>query len=448
MGLAGISSASAAVVEDLILRTRRLINWLPRRRALVDTLGPIFLCYRTSDGATRARQLAWTLRATGLPVWHDKTDLPPGDTAHRLVEALKGGLSGAVVVVTPDITNSQVVRELELPQLLDLAKDPRFTLAFANTIPDVQDPERPDYEAPDRLLRTRWQRPQLRNHHQYSYFKEADGAGIALAMALQRMSLVRESGTKVVEIDIQTREGHPGAWRNRSPLVVRMSPAQDAHQVPPKEAWASFTPFLEIVPSLLDEAGADGVLIRGGAHLSAAAALGAALPVTRIWKVAIERQDGLWRDEVDHPAIPISAELTSHSGQGRIAVLVDCADTPAHRTFPGLVPEHADVFASALVLSTTGSRLDPADAAATADEIARLIRAEAVKQGALSVDLCLRTPFPLAVMLGRRLNTLELTLYEWEPADGPRYVPTLTVASGRGSVVLAVHDRLAPEIKE
>jgi hypothetical protein len=440
--------AGSVVGDFLFTNWRRFANWLIPSRTTVDPLGPVFVCHRTLDGAAKAKHLAWTLRATGLPVWHDNTDLPPGDTPRRLIQALEGGLSGAVVVVTPDITNSQVVRGLELPRLLELAKDPRFTLAFANTIPDVQDPERPDYEAPDRLLRTQGERPRLRNHHQYRYFNEADAGGIALAMALRRMSLVRESGTKVVDIDIQTRDRHPGAWRHRSPLVVRMAPAEDVKQVPPKEAWESFTPFLEIVPSLLDEAGAEGVLIRGGAHLSAAAALGAALPVTRVWKVAIERQDGLWRDEVDRPAIPISAELTSHSGQGRIAVLVDCADTPAHRTFTGFVTKHDEGFASSVVLSTNGCHLDPADAAATADELARLIRAEAVNQGALSVDLCLRTPFPLAVMLGRRLNTLELTLYEWEPADGPRYVPTLTVASGRGSLVLAVHDRPASDIKE
>ena len=155
--MAGISSAGTAVRDHLFIRTRWLTSWLmPSRRALVDPLGPVFVCHRTLDGAAKARYLAWTLRATGLPVWHDKTDLLPGDTPHRLTQALEGGLSGAVVVVTPDITNSQVVRGLELPRLLELAKDPSFSLALANTIPDVRDPERPDYEAPDKLLRTLW----------------------------------------------------------------------------------------------------------------------------------------------------------------------------------------------------------------------------------------------------------------------------------------------------
>ena len=209
MGLAGISSAGTAVRDHLFIRTRWFTSWLvPSRRALVDPLGPVFVCHRTLDGAAKARYLAWTLRATGLPVWHDKTDLLPGDTPHRLTQALEGGLSGAVVVVTPDITNSKVVRGLELPRLLELAKDPRFTLAFANTIPDVQDPERPDYEAPDRLLRTRWQLTRLRNHHQHPYFDEADAGRIAMTMALRRMSLVR---TNSGMFDTLTKKK---AWNN------------------------------------------------------------------------------------------------------------------------------------------------------------------------------------------------------------------------------------------
>ena len=49
------------------------------------------------------------------------------------------------------------------------------------------------------------------------------------------------------------------------------------------------------------------------------------------------------------------------------------------------------------------------------------------------VHLFLRTPFPIAVLLGRTLNTLEATLYEWDDTgDIPRYVKAATVAAGRG----------------
>jgi len=49
------------------------------------------------------------------------------------------------------------------------------------------------------------------------------------------------------------------------------------------------------------------------------------------------------------------------------------------------------------------------------------------------VHLFLRTPFPIALLLGRPLNTLEVTLYEWDDTGvAPRYVEVATVASGRG----------------
>lgn len=76
----------------------------------VDVLGPLFLSYRHNDGAEIVANLAWLLRAAGIPVWRDKDDLPPGDTAERLAEAIGDGLSGAVFVITEDIANSQIGR--------------------------------------------------------------------------------------------------------------------------------------------------------------------------------------------------------------------------------------------------------------------------------------------------------------------------------------------------
>ena len=81
----------------------------------VSPRGPVFLSYRHSDGAELALALAWALRAAGVPVWLDRSDLPPGDTERRLEEAMQSGLSGAVLLVTPDIGASSVVKEIELP---------------------------------------------------------------------------------------------------------------------------------------------------------------------------------------------------------------------------------------------------------------------------------------------------------------------------------------------
>jgi hypothetical protein len=109
-----------------------------RRHGEVDHLGPAFVSYRDNDGTDRARDLAWAMRSAGLPVWLDKSDLPPGETSYRLKEALAKGLSAGVLLVTPDSRNSSVIRRLELPRLLRLGRDPDFILAIANVVPRCQ----------------------------------------------------------------------------------------------------------------------------------------------------------------------------------------------------------------------------------------------------------------------------------------------------------------------
>src|SRR5579859_3479199 len=125
----------------------------------VRALAPVFISYRTSDGSDLATSLAWALRATGVPVWHDLTDLPPGDTTRRLQEALTQGLSGAALLITPDIGHSQVVRDIEVPGLLQLEPDPDFTFAIGSIIGDRASPGSApaargglDYAAADTLL--------------------------------------------------------------------------------------------------------------------------------------------------------------------------------------------------------------------------------------------------------------------------------------------------------
>jgi hypothetical protein len=75
-----------------------------------DPSGPVFISYRWSDGTDDAREVAQRLRASGVPVWLDPIDLPPGETFTRLEEALASGISGAVLISTPDIALGTVGR--------------------------------------------------------------------------------------------------------------------------------------------------------------------------------------------------------------------------------------------------------------------------------------------------------------------------------------------------
>jgi hypothetical protein len=390
-----------------------------------------------------ALQLAWALRATGLPVWHDKTDNPPGDIGVRLEEALASGLSGAILLVTPEVEDSEVIRGLELPRLLLLeASDADFSLAIANTVPvdPVSSETTLDYDAPDRLVDL--PSGTLRRLHQYRYFEPGDASELAAALAMRRMSLFRRAGPETLEIDIQTRND-PGAYRSSAPLVVRLPPPAGTSRVPTLAAWTAFRPLLGALPGLVEESGATTVMIRGGAHLSAALAIGVALPTTTIWQIQVHGTDGtVWVDRDADEAESVTVEVQQLAPEGHLAVMVDCVPGTAHPTFAALIADlRPQLCASMVVRAGEDHGLAAKSAATTASTIARHIRDEAARQGTTVVHLAMRAPFPFALMLGRRLNTLELVLYEWDsPSGQPRYVPTLTVASGRDSPVVAVSD--------
>ena len=121
------------------LQSKEQVMHMSRRNENVDSInviprGPVFLSYRHSDGTELAVDMAWALRAAGIPVWLDRDDLPPGDTERHLDEAMQSGLSGAVLLVTPDIGVSTCIKDVELPRLLALEATGLFTLSIGSTI--------------------------------------------------------------------------------------------------------------------------------------------------------------------------------------------------------------------------------------------------------------------------------------------------------------------------
>ena len=268
----------------------------------VSPRGPVFLSYRHSDGAGLALALAWALRASGVPVWLDQSDLPPGDTERRLEEAMESGLSGAVLLVTPDIAASSVVKEIELPHLLRLEAEEAFTLSIASTI--EAEAGGLDYSAPDRLLSRTV--PELGGLRQDPALTSRDIANIARSHCRQRMEALRagiESAGQVIDINLQTRIV-PSAVGPYGDLVVRLRPSTPGDRRPHRQGLDDLRLFLSDLPHLLEIAGARHARISGGAHLSVAFALGAALPTTLIGNVnAVDTAGHAWSISDIAPAL-------------------------------------------------------------------------------------------------------------------------------------------------
>ena len=414
--------------------------------AAVDPRGPVFVSYRQSDGSALAADTAWALRAAGVPVWHDESDLPPGDTERRLAEALASGLSGAVLLVTPEIQQSRIVREVELPQLLELEKNPDFTLSVLSVIERASGSL--DYGAPDKLL----SQPEgtLTRIKQEPARTQRERANAALAHCQRRMQAVRsgvEGADRTITVDVQTRIP-PFATRVDADLVLRLRPPVDGDRRPHHQGLQDLELFLANLPQLLALAGAEHARVRGGAHLSAAYALGAALPTTLIGRVqAVDTGGGVWSLTGNAPVPDNSYEIIdvkqaspSFAPAGAILVYLDLLQARSDYAFDELIAENPARFAAAFqVRPIRGGMLNPDQAAATIGELSRVIRDLAGQHRTSEVHLLLRCPWTVALLLGRTLNTLRVHLYEWEdgPDDSgalasPRYLPSLVVRSGAG----------------
>jgi len=402
--------------------------------------GSVFISYRASDGKSIARACARILRAHGVPVWLDATDLPPGEIGRRLDEALASGLSGGVLIVTPEVSNSTTIRMLEAPRLLDLAADSSFSLAVVNAVTKFGSTDL-DRLAPQTLLAI--DSKGLGDLKQYAFNDEPQSSEgiheLGRWMALRRLRIVR--GGREHEpfvIDIQSRES-ASARAADGDLVFRTVPPADG-RLPDQEVWDDLRSFLAALGRALADSGTQEVLLRGGSHLSMAFALGAALPRTTPYRVSATATSGaVWTPldsaprSLSEQVISPALDLIGRFRRGRpLAVFVDFNEHPEDGAFGRhLLAENRNHRRHCIrnrrhLSDTTG----PAAVAKAASRIRRLAAHQATSQ----VDLFLRAPWPAAVLLGRELNTLRVNLYEWERRGGHgAYAASIAVASGEGA---------------
>lgn len=406
--------------------------------------GPVFISYRQSDGTQQAESLENLLRAAGLVVWRDRVDLRPGTTTERLEQALTDGLSAGVLVVTPDIVDSEIVRERELPRLLQLDDDPAFSLCIANKIARAGSESRCDYDAPDRLLRLAPSRT-LGDKKQANVLDLAGELEIVRDLLMHRIEQ-RRPGIRAegggLTMRVQSRPAPFAVDADDDDLHLRIKEAAEG-RLPAHDGLELLRRTLPLTGDAVFAAGAKRVQISGGAHLSIGLALGAALPETKIGSVAVlDFQNNAWEStpasnhlgvtELNIEALPIEVAQPSNT-TNRVAVFVTLTADPDLTAFERLVRESADSFANVEIVSVTStSRIDPQDAGRLSQVVAQHIKRLSAKHGRAEVHLAFHGPFPMAVLVGRYLNTLRTIAYEWDgdTVSGPRYRPAIALEPG------------------
>lgn len=420
--------------------------------SIPDPVDPVFISYRQSDGTDIAAELAWLLRAAGIPVWRDRDDLPPGDTGARLKQAIAAGISGGVLVVTPDVVSSRVVKTLEAPRLLALHQAyEAFVLGIANSV--ETDSGGTDYTAPDRLLEVR--PGTLSGVDQYSTGREGL-VKIVRGMLWHRIALQREqiqATDQVLNLSLQTRNTPQVYDRTGDQLDIRIRPSKH-ERLPNAEGLKDLQDTIEFLPDAATRSGANRIHVEGGAHLSVAFAIGAALPSTRIGRMEVEdRQDAIWASDgearfISPPLVRKIDAATSLSpilsGRPAVAVYVDLLPQRSDAAFSRFLEGHATLLAAWCHLVSTGNGLlESSVAGVIAADVAAHIREISNKNDNAVIHILLRCPFPIAVLIGRLTNTLRFVVYEWDdtdPTDGEdyraRFVPTLRVRTSASQGVI------------
>lgn len=108
-------------------------------------------------------------------------------------------------------------------------------------------------------------------------------------------------------------------------------------------------------------------------------------------------------------------------------------------------------FDAAYRIMSDCGHVDPNDGSALARSLANTVKSLCRESGTGELHLAFQGPFPLAVLLGRLLNTLRTTIYEWDDSGSvvtPRYVAVCVLQLGlANSPIVWTHNELELEVQ-
>lgn len=414
--------------------------------------GPVFISYRQSDGTSRSSSLEGLLRAAGLVVWRDRSDLRPGTTTDRLEQALTTGLSAGVLVVTPDIAESTIVKGRELPRLIQLDRDPRFSLCIANEIPKASDSKKPDYTAPDRLLGLA-PASTLGDKKQSNSRSAAGRLEIVRDLLMHRIEQRKQEITtsgRALTVHTQTRTEPFALDAGEADLHVRIKPPKKG-KLPSRQGLADLKWTLPLTSDAIRAAGSSTVRIAGGMHLSVAFALGAALPETKIGHVeVVDLRGQIWTSKTDSDTaghtiatVEVPGDFETDNAASSVAVFVTLTENADETAFGRLLDDQPGFFRSAARISIDPvNQIDSREAASISRQVAMEIKRLSSVYGRAEIHLAFHGPYAIAVLIGRYLNTVRTVVYEWDNPEkgGPLYTPVMTLDSGvTGGPITKVH---------
>ena len=409
----------------------------------------IFISYRHSDGMKYADELCSMLRAVGLRVWRDTFDMPPGDIRTSVRDVLERDASGAVVIVTPKVINSDFIKQKEVPLIRELARKKDFTFALVSTVEreklsnvlGLNADENVDYEFQyDANKRSNWN----------SLLKQL------LAARMQKViAQMREECRHYITINLESRKEFSAFDNSGDDLQVRIN-HEDVKRDNPNSGLRltrqGLSDLQRALP-ILSEAvcnnidNIDTIRFTGGMFLTPALAIGASFSSVKVGCVeVVDRHGKVWSSdpkpglEVPEKALLIHHKPIPHrEPQQRIAVFISLLPNPDQSLFNDLLESSTESFDEVLTInynfeSSRELNFDIAGALALriADEIKQRARGE---HGHAEIHLAYAGPVTMAILIARQLNTFKVVAYERLEEindNGNVYRPTLRINTQQG----------------
>lgn len=417
----------------------------------IDPYGPVFISYRHSDGKSIADRVSTLLKSVGVPVWIDSEAMQVGHIEKRVDRAIEQTISGAIVISTEDTAHSDVISNNEVPRFLQLLdNDPTFPICIINVNDKDAVGEGPDYSAPDRRMRTVAVGSDLKGPlssiKQFGVEKE-DLVTLVGAMAAERVKRIhqacQERDDRIVRLGLSSWEESVSRASSGNHLDLQLAAPNSGDRFN-REALETFKDTLKETRKAVEYVSPSVLQIEGRAHLFLAFVLGAQFPETFVKRAIVRQGDENWRCKNDGDQNDGFLHLTdqmvcneSLSGRARVAVYLDLVPGRLDSAFTSFVEVNKEEISySARIGMREPGQIDPNDGACIAREASNMIRALSGSHGGAHIDLMMRCPLPLAFMIGRNVNTLSFTVYEYE-RDENKYLPMLDVDTFNRSNVIA-----------
>jgi hypothetical protein len=400
---------------------------------MTDPTGRSFLSYRRS----RRDEAALLIQAHhdhGIPTWQDVRNLGSVPTEDELRRVLTDpSTASAILFITPEVENSTVIREVEVPKIIKRAeaRDGFFVIPVAAgglDFPQAAEVTSNHLSAQNLID---W------NMHKVpaAAIAPSHAAEIANRALVQRLEAIHRNLPQGQPLQVGLYVRRPPPFEPGTALALDWS-ARFAEKEATPAAWQdTLLPALErIAKAIRQSAPGRAVEAFGLPTLPAAAAFGCAFLSTSglraSWRqVAPGRDDQLWTLAQPSEDSGFKTQITSKNPSARdIAVLISVADDTepvfaasqkdlpplralVHVMRPGAYPH---------VIRTPGQATD---VALTVQDGMRTTRREYGNIG--TTHLFMAAPAGLAVLIGQLLNTFgSVQTYEHVTVDGSgRYRP-------------------------